>query len=70
VATDARRLSERRTAGQAAKFPGVSAPIPGNRDRTEALEAAGNPITGYRLDLRRDLERILRKAGDHPTSRK
>jgi DNA (cytosine-5)-methyltransferase 1 len=57
-----RKLSEFMRVGEAAEFLGVSSTTLRNWDRAGVLRPARHPVNGYRLYLRRDLERLLMKA--------
>ena len=54
-------LSAYLTVGEAAGFLGVSASTLRNWDRQGRLAPRRHPINGYRLYLKEDLERLLRR---------
>jgi len=57
-----RKLSEFMRVGEASEFLGAPPSTLRNWDRTGVLKASRHPVNGYRLYLRRDLERLLKKA--------
>jgi len=58
-----RNLKDYLTVGKAAKMLGVSPSTLRNWDRAGKLKAVKQPISGYRLYKKADLERFLRKLG-------
>jgi excisionase family DNA binding protein len=60
------KLSDFLTVGEAAEHLGVSRDSLRRWDRSGKLKARRHPITGYRLYLRDDLDRLLRRlTGTH-----
>lgn len=55
------KLNEYLTVGEAAELLGVSKDTLRRWDRAGKLKARRHPITGYRLYLRGELERLLRQ---------
>lgn len=58
------KLDEYITIHEAALFLGVSPSTLRNWDRSGKLRAARHPVNGYRLYVRRDLERVLRQVDE------
>ena len=54
------KLNEYLTVGEAAQLLGVSKDTLRRWDRSGKLKARRNPITGYRLYLRKELDGLLR----------
>ncbi|MCY2986860.1 MAG: helix-turn-helix domain-containing protein [Planctomycetota bacterium] len=64
------KLDEFVTINQAARFLGVAANTLRNWQRDAKLPVYRNPISGYRLFKKTDLEEVLRqieKSGEYPT---
>jgi len=70
VVVKRRKLSEFLRVGEAADFLGVSPSTLRYWDRRGVVKPSRHPVNGYRLYLRRDLERLLSKAGGDGKARR
>ena len=64
-----RRIQDYVTVARAAELLGVSASTLRNWDRSGKLKAARNPMNGYRLYRREDIEALLARIQKQTTGR-